>query len=296
MPEVKPTALVLGSGGAGQIRSVGCIKLLYERAAIEGIKIFAGTSFGAILSLFLVMNLDETEFISAILHLKLSHVIDASYKNMLSNLWDKWGVDDGSVCSALLDDILNSFGYKSSITFKELYLKTRKHLFVCASDIVSGKPIFFNPIDTPDTAVLIACQASMSIPIVFAPIRLPQSDALLVDGALFCPYPYDATYNYMIRCGISGSCIGCKLSSPTTTGDITSLYEYGLRCISLLLSESHKEESETLQQNTITLYISREEAEGGANTLLQDYTMAEKVKLIEEGYESALLHSAFACI
>jgi len=161
--------LALGSGSARGLAHIGVLKVL-EREQIP-INAISGSSMGALIGgLYAAgMPLRELESIA----LKVTRRAVLAHIDPIPSL-------KGLVLGKKIEEMLRSFiGNKD---FSEL----RIPMAIVATDILTGEELVLK--DKGD--VVNAIRASISVPVVFVPVRA--GDRILVDGGVVNPVPVDA--------------------------------------------------------------------------------------------------------
>lgn len=186
----KTWALVLMGGGARGLAHIGVLAVLEESGLVPDI--VTGTSMGAIVGGLFAAGLPAAKLREIACGLRLNDYIDKSvaprrfrgpkgffeylmltdYRN---RLFKKVGLGK--------DDVVEKFIHKltGDVRIESLPVK-----FVCtAADLVSGKEVLFER-----GKLHRALRASMSLPILFTPVRM--KDMLLVDGGVLDNAPVEA--------------------------------------------------------------------------------------------------------
>jgi len=174
--------LVLPSGGINGLCVIGALKYIYEINLLENISTYVGSSVGAVISFFLIINYSIIEIRDIFLNVDFDILKDTNYSNLLEN----FGLDEGNkVCKFLKSCLRLKFGI-DDITFIELFNKTNKKLVITGSNIENYSTVYFDYINTPNESVINAVRISISIPLMFTAI-----EKKYVDGGLFSPLPID---------------------------------------------------------------------------------------------------------
>ena len=160
--------LALGSGSARGLAHIGVLKV-FEREGIP-IRAIAGASMGALIGgLYAAgMSLEELEKIA----LKATKRTVLSYIDPIPSL-------KGLMVGKRIEEMLRSFSRNKD--FSELEIPVA----IVATDILTGEELVFR--DKGD--VVDAIRASISIPVVFVPVRV--GGKTLVDGGVVNPVPID---------------------------------------------------------------------------------------------------------
>lgn len=162
------SALMLSGGGAFGIYHLGIIKALLEQGLLP--PVISGTSMGAIVTglvgthsdseLLKKLSVPEDNDFSPIKHYSIQDVF--SNKTLLES-------------DQLLQCVSNNI---PELTFLEAYKLTGRAISITVSPTRAGqKARLLNYKTAPDVLVAYACQASCSIPGVFAPVQLKAKDA-----------------------------------------------------------------------------------------------------------------------
>ena len=186
----KRWALVLMGGGARGLAHVGVLRVLEKNGLVPDI--IAGTSMGAIVGGLFAAGLSGARLTEMLGGLILDDTINKPARRNLfnrpKNLFE----------FVMLSDYKNRFFSKMGLGKKdaiETYLKScvgdvriedLPINFVCnAVDLVSGKEVLFT-----EGALATALRATMSLPLVFAPVRM--RGMLLLDGGVLNSAPVEA--------------------------------------------------------------------------------------------------------
>lgn len=189
MEHQKKTTLVLSGGSFKGFAYIGVIKALKEFGILENLKVFVGTSIGAIFALLLSLNSYIEEIEELINKIDFNNLFNYNIKNLYCN----YGLNTGDNILNLLSDFIVKKNYSSDLTFKELYDKTGKTLIINASNITNKKREVFDYLATPNMNILTAVRMSISIPFIFTPVIY--NDKYYVDGGIIDSF----MYNYMIN-------------------------------------------------------------------------------------------------
>lgn len=184
-------------GLAGLLGSLGGEEYIAWRRHLKGA---GGVSVGSIIALGVTLGVDlqrlvhimrnfpfadifknEAESWTGILRDRVAQGVEGA---LTETLWSARGVMAGNSLLAVADSILCAGGAKTNVTFGELFEATGGFDFrVVATDVQKMKPVVFSAGSTPNVEVVFAMAASMSIPVMFAPRRIPKQGHF-VDGAI----------------------------------------------------------------------------------------------------------------
>ncbi len=178
----RKTGLVLGSGAARGFSQIGVIKALVE----SGIKIdiIAGTSVGAVIGAIYAKLMTEKGFIKTLTMVQWAELFHLS--NMDLDEMFKGFADEKKITAWLKKAI-------GDIQFSDLAIP----MAIVAADSKTGEEVVIK-----EGSVLTAIKASISTPMLFAPVHL--GGKVLVDGAFANPIPVTIAQemgaNFLIAC------------------------------------------------------------------------------------------------
>jgi NTE family protein len=161
------TGIALGGGGAKGLAHIGVIKVLEEYGIFP--HIISGTSIGALIGALYLLKGD--------IHAVEEYALSFENTNLYPYLVPRPS-SSGLISEKRIQTFLNGiFGRKR---FEDL----NKPFFCTAADIRRGREVMFDR-----GSLQRAVRASISIPVIFKPVRLRKS--YLVDGGLINPVPVD---------------------------------------------------------------------------------------------------------
>jgi NTE family protein len=165
------TGIALGGGGAKGLAHIGVIKVLEEHGIFP--QVVSGTSIGALVGALYLLH-DDIRAVEA---------IAMGFEN--SNLYPYLSPrpsSSGLISEKGIQTFLNGL-------FGEKRIEDLPRPFFCpATDVRRGREVMF-----AKGGLLRAVRASISIPVIFKPVRLGRS--YLVDGGLINPVPVDVLKN-----------------------------------------------------------------------------------------------------
>lgn len=178
----KKIGLVLGSGAARGLAHIGVIKALQEKNV--PIDLIAGSSIGALVGACYAKAGSIAEFEQVVLRTDWRRLLQLADFNLA--LMFK-GFVQGQKVKELLRTIIGD------VHFKDLKIP----LAIVATDLHTGESIVIK-----DGPVLEALRATISIPVVFTPLKF--AERFLVDGGIVNPLPVKIARqmgaNYIIAC------------------------------------------------------------------------------------------------
>ena len=165
----KKVGLVLGSGAARGLAHIGVIKALMEDDV--SIDMIAGTSIGALVGACYAKKGEISDFEEVILNMDWKRLLQLADFNLAVMVK---GFVQGQKVKELLKTIIGD------IEFKDLKIP----LAVVATDVNTGEEVIIKK-----GSVAEAVRASISIPVVFMPVKF--KDKFLIDGGIVNPVPVD---------------------------------------------------------------------------------------------------------
>ncbi len=228
-----PTKLILSGGGLKGVAHLGCLYGLEKINKLTNINTYSGTSVGAIICVLLNIGYGPMDIYDIVKQSNISNYVTMQFKNIPSLISD-YGMDDGDKIVITLKKLFQAKNINPNITFKELYDKTNKKLYICASKITNVIGPFYMSIDNePNMKVLLALRMSFSIPFIFKPVHYEGN--VYVDGGCMDNFPSD-----IIDASHLDS-VGVYINNITCIKEINNVEDYILgvvQCISQ--NSSHK--------------------------------------------------------
>lgn len=188
MKHIPPLRIVLSGGGIRGVAYVGTFLELEKHGYLKNIKEILGVSCGAMFGFAHILGYSPKEMftLASSLDFSLLQNIDP---DVALNYFETYGIDDGINLEKFLESLVKNKGFSKSITFQELYEKTKLILRCYAVELNSSSLIEFSYKSTPNMCVLFALRASMCIPGYFTP--LIKDNKMYVDGGILNNYPID---------------------------------------------------------------------------------------------------------
>jgi predicted acylesterase/phospholipase RssA len=177
------TILVVAGGGIKGLAMLGSIKCLYENNLLNNIVKYAGTSIGGLLCGLLYIGYTPYELYKFFLKLDFIKL----HKSQFNNLIETFGLDNGNRILSMITKLLNARGYNDNITFKDLFIKTNKKIYITGTCLNDTSAHYFSVDTTPDMPFKIALRITMSLPIYFSPVEY--NGNLYIDGGCVDNYP-----------------------------------------------------------------------------------------------------------
>ena len=268
-----PRQIYLCGGGVNVIAHLGALKVLQAKNYLKNIKSWLGVSAGALMALCFVIGFTVEEIEQVYMKFDFTNVSDIdSAPGWIMNC----GMDTGHRLRKLIEAVLHIKGYSDTVTFKELNEKCHISLKVYVTDLNLAKLICFSAKDTPDRSVVDAVRASMSIPYYFQPFIDPETNHILVDGAVISNYPF-----FMLSPHEASETLGIFIDTSPAQLEEMGVDDILLRPMRIVLSMRSKYEVELYKDQTI--YISG----GDRNPVNFSISEESKKELMELGRNAA---------
>jgi predicted acylesterase/phospholipase RssA len=147
-----------------------------------------------------------------------------------------------------------------------------------ATDIQTSNPVEFSTHKTPTYPVVSALRASMSLPIVFTPIRDLRTNNLLVDGGCMGNYPIKYLTEFEKESSLGISFIN---NNPKVNVDIDSILTYFQKLASLYYNTEDKNNILEYSRKTILSPC------GDYPSWNFEASLEDRIRLFNIGYKAA---------
>ena len=176
--------LVFSGGGQRGFAYVGALKELEAKGIVfSKLHGFGGTSIGALFGLLLCAGYTPAEMEHEMYVLDIHKIIDFN----ITTLFQDYGLDNGRRLQKLLIKYLKHKHFHGGVTFQEMYELTGVRLVLIGCNINTYEEYMMSHETTPTMRVVDACHMSMSLPLLFSPMK--HNNALYVDGGIINNFP-----------------------------------------------------------------------------------------------------------
>ena len=266
--------IVFSGAGLRIYTFLGFIKALNELDLLKNITSIIGTSSGSLIAVLCILDFSYREIEEIILKINTSNLKNINSDNII-NFFKDYGVDDGKNFERIINIILNIKVKNENITFKELYELTNKKLIITATCVNSMDIEYFDYETTPDIPIKKVLLMSISIPLIFKPVKL--DNKFYVDGGLISHYPIDYFKNNKEE--TLGILVTSSLNKFIEINNIKD-YIYNIMSCSFInliknCYNNYKEYTVLVENNTV-------------NFLDFNIEYNTKISLIEEGYKETI--------
>lgn len=180
---VKKRVLIMSGGSLKGIAQLGALSKLYEENLLNDIDTIAATSVGSLIGFLLIIGYRPNELLGFFERLDFSLTTDMSLSNIISN----YGFDTGKNIMYVIKELCRNKKISRNITFQKLYDKYGIDFIVTGVCINDKTVYYFNKNSYPNMKVLSALRVSMSVPILFSPVRY--KNLMFIDGGCMDNYP-----------------------------------------------------------------------------------------------------------
>ena len=265
--------IVFSGAGSRIYTFLGFIKALDEYNLLSNIKSVIGTSSGALIAVLCVLDFKYIEIEEIMLKINTSSLNNINSENII-NFFNDYGLDDGKNFHRIIKIILNIKIKNENITFKELFELTNKRLIITATCVNNMNIEYFDYINTPDMSVITVLLMSISVPIIFKPIKF--NNKYYVDGGLISHYPIDFFKSEIDKT------LGILVTNTLNESyDINSIKDYMYNIIACSCINLVKNCYNIYKDNTVLI-------ENNSNFLDFNIEYNTKISLIDEGYKETI--------
>ena len=184
------THLVLSGGGTHGSVQVGAIRFLMIKGLHKTITHISCCSIGCYVAMMYCLRFTIDEMEDTIKTIVSNPKCIYILKSSIMDVFTKLGLTETKhIFIPLLELAKKKYPHDDieGYTFIDISKKFGINLYISVTDIQRGKNKIFSIDDTPDANVFLACRASMSLPIVYAPVKI--NGRYYVDGALTNNFP-----------------------------------------------------------------------------------------------------------
>jgi hypothetical protein len=179
--------LCFSGGGTKGFSFVTAIKVLIDNNYINlnNINKFIGSSIGSITAFLFSINYTPDELIIFLNNIDLSNLDNAFNLELFI---EKHGFSDASEFIKIVEILFYNKMKMINITFKDLYTITKNKLLIVGTNFTKGREEVFSVDNTPNMFVLDAIRISISIPLLFTPIK--HNNCYYIDGCVLGNLPF----------------------------------------------------------------------------------------------------------
>jgi NTE family protein len=233
---------------------------------------YSGVSAGAIIATCLAIGYTLQELKDIVMKMDFASVQDIGEDSPI-HLLELYGFDSGEKLLRFIRALVKVKGYSDTTTFMDLSSAGCPQLVMWATELESGTLRRFSAADTPSYTICGALRASVSIPILFAPILAEDTGHLLIDGGVLNHYPIA----YLADDEREGV-LGFYARNITTYDSPTDIVDYLKAFIGLILRSKNDDTPDIFREKTILI-----ETEPVTSAASFSLSTEYKIALIEKG-------------
>jgi NTE family protein len=188
---IPPWRLCLTGGGIKCLAHIGALEELERRGYLKTVREIVGISAGGLIATAYCAgySIAQMEEVCSQLNFEVFQNLDPE---SILQMGDTFGIDNGKNLQAGISAILKVGGLSPDITFAGLAAARPKapRLRLFATDLNTCAEKEYSLAKTPAVEVRLALQASMSIPIYYAPVVDPETGHHMADGGVIFNEPF----------------------------------------------------------------------------------------------------------
>lgn len=192
--------LIFEGGGVHGISYIGALTELTSAGHIDSLKRVAGTSIGALIATAVALRLTPEQMSADFKTMTSSAVLPRQCFFMtVYNLIKKWGFYDstkvtGSTRPATslrswLEGWLEKHGWSKDVTLGQLSSRTDIDLYIAVYNRTRCRGEVLSRHNYPDAPLVFVLLAAMAVPPIFAPVKVPIGNDLIIDGGMTNNFP-----------------------------------------------------------------------------------------------------------
>jgi predicted acylesterase/phospholipase RssA len=167
---------------------VGVMKAMLEEGLLSCVKEVIGISAGSLFALLWVLRYTPAEIEALALNFDFNILQSVEPESVLQFV-ETFGLDTGVAIERLVVSILKQKGFGADATFRDIYKGSTMKFRCYATELQTCRIREFSTDATPNVAVRFAVRASMSLPLLYEPVKEESTGVLLMDGGLLHNLP-----------------------------------------------------------------------------------------------------------
>lgn len=183
--------LVFSGGAHLAAVFIGCVRYLEHTGLRQAVRRVVGSSAGALTALLFALGLSGEEIRRWSFELSSTHRINELSVDNALDICETLGIDPGDNLSRAVRATLDRHGFADNPdpSFKDLAQATGMDLCVCVLNLTEMHFEYLSLDTTPRMSVTTALRMSMSVPLIFTPVR--SKGCLYIDPLIGRNFPYD---------------------------------------------------------------------------------------------------------
>ena len=183
---IPPRRLAFCGGGVRCVAHVGVLKTLHSAGLLKCVKEIIGVSAGALFALLYAIDYSIPQIEELALNFDFRILGDINPEELFLFPMT-FGLNSGDILEKLVGSVLFQKGFSKDVTFAELSKRSRLSFRCYAAELQTSAIKEMSAKMTPGMLVRTAVRASMSMPIMYSPVK--DGETLLVDGGLLHNMP-----------------------------------------------------------------------------------------------------------
>jgi NTE family protein len=187
---IPPKRIVFTGGGLRSLGHFGVLEVLEKKGFLRHVKEYMGVSAGAMVGFSTMLGYTIEEMKQVVTEFDFT-VLQNAHPELVLDFFSTYGMDSGEQLEKFLKSLLRIKGYSPEMTFRDWTSQkpNAPRLRCFATNLNTNKLKEFSYETTPDTQVVYALRASMSLPFYFTPVKEAETGHLLVDGGVIHNFP-----------------------------------------------------------------------------------------------------------
>jgi len=185
-----PKRIIFTGGGLRSLGHFGVLEVLQKKGLLRAVREYVGVSAGALVGFSSMLGYTIEEMQHVVTQFDFT-ILQNAHPELVLDFFSNYGVDSGEQLEKFLKALLRVKGHSPELTFGEWARQFPKapRLRCYAANLNTSKLKEFSTEKTPDTPLVFALRASMSLPLYFTPIKEPETGHMLVDGGVIHNFP-----------------------------------------------------------------------------------------------------------
>lgn len=237
-PEHHIKHLVISGGSYGGLIYYGLVKELMKQGAIDlsNIETLYGTSVGTYLIVFLLLDYDWETIDDYLIKRPWNTIFTLNAEHIVKSL-QTGGILDKKPIYSVFEPLFKGKDIPLNITLQEFYEKTQKEVHFFTTDLQELETVDLSHKTHPDWKLIDAVYASGSLPIIFEPHYVEETEKIYLDGAVLLNYPINRCladtkeYDHILGIYHSDSHMSFAQKNPLKGNSFYKLIEYVLMII-----------------------------------------------------------------
>lgn len=264
--------LVFSGGGARTLAHLGALDVMEKYIKRENLKGIGGTSAGSVIGLFVCLGFTARQIFRVFLDEKYEPKMP-EFKFVQLLVGEKLGMNNSDSLREWIESILQFLGLPKTLTFRELYERTKILFVVNALNLNTLKNRYFSYRTEPEMSVSKAIQMSCCVPVIFEAEKFENDyyvDGGTTENFIINLFPQDETLGFLL----------VENLAPNSRVEIKGKMDILLQLFSIL-SQMGTEHFQTLK-NVIMI------EKGNTKIFENNLNIGGKSRLFEKGAKSAI--------